>query len=143
MANKIFCINYKKTLFIIIALLGICFAWTANSVKLFGKSDNYLLFCNGNSSTCKIVNVKENGLYKYFIRTGESFFTDKLNVNEFLSKYQAKTVFTEKVENGENIYAYSDKIKYVKIIGGEKINLHIFVSENYFVVGSPIIFGSF
>lgn len=83
--------------------------------------------------------------FPLFDKYGESFTVrgDKISVEDILERFNAKIVFTEKINEGISFYAYSDKIAYRKTIAGKKVNLHIFVGKNKTTVGTPIIFGSF
>lgn len=77
-------------------------------------------------------------------RKGESFCVDKnFNLEQFLNYFNADIVFQENIEQGTSYFAYSSKIRYCEFIKNKKINLHIFVAENYIKVGAPIIYGGF
>lgn len=79
-----------------------------------------------------------------FFKCGEEFTVKEgFDAEEFFSRLNAKVVLRESSGKTESVYAYSDKLKYFVKIGDKKVNLHVCVSGDKVVVGSPMIFGSF
>ena len=135
-----------KKLFIIIISITYLFSLKVVNVQpLFSSyADHFEIYLSASSSgkiimTDKISYVMLNGI------KGESVSIDKLNfdVQEFLSDFGAEVILVENIDGGKSFYARTHKIKKVKEVKGEKINLHIFVGKERVVVGSPIIYGSF
>jgi hypothetical protein len=73
--------------------------------------------------------------------------TFNFDLDAFLVRHQATIVFTEEIESGVSIYAYSKSVKYRKQIKGKIVNLQIFIPKEKqnkdITIGTPIIFGSF
>ena len=77
-------------------------------------------------------------------KRGESvFIEERLCAEELLKSYGATLSFTEETEEGKSYYCYVKGLKYLKIIGGKRVNLHVFIGDGYTVIGSPIIYGGF
>ena len=76
---------------------------------------------------------------------GESFTIDinDFCLEEFLSQIDGDICFIESLENVVCYYGYSKKVKYLEMINGKIINVHIAISKNYVKIGFPIIYGSF
>ena len=70
---------------------------------------------------------------------GYSFKIDGKNF-DFLKELDAKEVYSSKIENVENVYYYTSKIKRYQIVNGKKVNVHIAKSQNDVIVGVPIIY---
>ena len=58
-------------------------------------------------------------------------------------KYHAELYFTEEVEGSVSYYGFSPDWQEKILLYGMPINLHIVLSSDQIVVGSPIIFGGF
>lgn len=76
---------------------------------------------------------------------GESLYFENLEVGSALTKLKARVKFTEYVKNQNLtiIYAYTNLIPKYEMINNVKINLQISTSEQYSVIGWPLIYGSF
>ncbi|MCQ2387492.1 MAG: YwmB family TATA-box binding protein [Clostridia bacterium] len=76
---------------------------------------------------------------------GESYELDSENFNkdELFRFLKAKEVFIEEVEDGISVYGFSKKIRYSKNINGNKINVQLFIKDDFVKVGFPLIYGSF
>ena len=134
-----------KKLGIIFAVSFLFGAAAFNYLKptFYGYSKEFTVY-DGFSSSVRSKTVGE-GDFPLVTACGESFNVNngEITPQQIIDEYSGTLVFTEKTEEGESFYAYSEKIaKYVKIYG-RKVNLHIFVGKKTTVVGSPIIFGSF
>ena len=64
-------------------------------------------------------------------------------VNEAVERYGASVVFCENAGGVVSVYAYTDKWDNAVCLNGALVNLHIAVSMEECVMGSPIIFGGF
>ena len=134
-----------KKLGIIFAVSFLFGAAAFNYLKptFYGYSKEFTVY-DGFSSSVRSKTVGE-GDFPLVNACGESFTVNngEITTQQIIDEYSGTLVFTEKTEQGESFYAYSEKIAtYVKIFG-KKVNLHIFVGNEITVVGSPIIFGSF
>ena len=133
--------------FLFIAVLSILYVINTSFYlkNLDGRFEVYLV---SNSSNAEIVSLDKNEVSLCFSKVGEAcLLEEKLDVNEILLRFNAKLVFTEEIDGegykGTCYYAYTEEIRYEKIIDGKKINLHIYSCEEYVKVGTPLIYGSF
>ncbi len=136
---------FKRIFFVAVFFLTIIFLWTVTAGPVFGSYADKFEVTFQASSTASFINLgKKEFKFKSGIKS-ESFNlnADDFNLTDFLSVYDAETICIEKTEAGVSYYAYSNKIKYKKIIDGKEINLHINISNDSVTVGSPIIFGGF
>ncbi len=135
----------KKTLVFFLAIICLIVGYFINNKPVFANySDRLEVYLNSRSSQAQIVSVTPSDyLYLKNVR-GESFKCEReeFNLQNFLSEFSAKLIFSEELENGISYYAYSPKIKYQITLNGQKINLQIFIGK-IVTVGSPMIFGSF
>jgi hypothetical protein len=51
--------------------------------------------------------------------------------------------YIESVDDGVSFYAYSKNVKYLRMLNGKKVNLHVSLSNGKVYLGSPIIYGCF
>ncbi len=94
----------------------------------------------------KIITTKNTGGVYNFKKRGEAFtFSEQIEFDKLLNYYSATTVFTEKGEWGQSVYAYSKNVKYKKEINGKTVNVHIHKNAvtGEIKIGFPIIYGSF
>lgn len=132
-------------LFLIIALFLVCVYFVNRKPVFIDYSNSFVLYTNSNSSNCafKSVNRLE---YCFSINVfGEECSVKKENfdLQEFLDDFSARIVLVEHTESGTSYYAYSNKVKYLQVIKGQKINLHVAISGDMVYLGSPVIYGSF
>ena len=135
-----------KSLVCLISVATVFGIYACSQQPLFyGYANTFEISTLSYSSNASFYTVEEREYRFTFNRTGESceIFTLGRNVQEILSDFSAKTVFIEETAEQTSYYAYSDKIQYLKIINGKKVNLHISVSSEKIKMGSPVIFGSF
>ncbi len=136
-----------KKLGAIVSLFIICFSLSATSVQPVFKNyaDSFEVYLESASSLAQIERVKKQDYY--FLRgvKGESVCLESENfsLEKLLLDFDAQIKFTERTCDSEIFYAYSPQIKYLKTVGGEKVNLQIAVAKDRVVLGSPLIFGSF
>lgn len=74
---------------------------------------------------------------------GESLKIENFEPISALKKLNAKLVKTEYVEDRIIIYAYSPLINKVVTVDNQKVNLQIAQTEEYTILGWPLILGSF
>ena len=138
----------KKAITVAISIFLIVSIFLLNRVPTFDKynyAKEYEVYLTSYSSPSQIIKVDKNS-FKFVLGVkGEGFKVDKESfcLVEFLSQIDAELVLKEELENVVCYYAYSKNIKYLEMIKGRLINLHIAVGENYVKVGAPIIYGSF
>ncbi|MBQ4098190.1 MAG: YwmB family TATA-box binding protein [Clostridia bacterium] len=135
----------KRIFVVAVFYLTIICLWTVTAVPIFENHADKFEVTYKASSTANFINLtKKEFKFKSGIKSESADIKlNAFNLKEFLDVYDAETVFIEKTEAGVSYYAYSNKIKYKKIIDGKKINLHINISNDGVTVGSPIIFGGF
>lgn len=128
---------FKKVFFSFLCVIILLSLFLKNDVSYLDKigkiNENYY---GKYSSQCAFY---KSGLS--FIKTGESV-TTYLTADEIIKEFSATIVHTETVGENVNIFAYSKRLPKKVRINGKVINLHIFLSKNQTVVGSPLIFGS-
>ena len=139
----------KRISFILVAVFTLFAVWWINSVPIFyGYSDKFEIYKTDSASITEIVQV-DSIQYRFESNVcGESCLIsktlcDSFDVNDFFSKFNAEISIIEQTEECVSYYGYSKDIKYVKIMDGKPINLHVAVGNEQIKVGSPIIFGSF
>ncbi len=141
----------KKIFTLIMAVALIFCIYTACSKPLFKNyATNYQVYSLEKSSG-KITLANDKTFAFNFTRYGEGITLSKSAVQKFgytvdgiLNDFNAKLKLKERLVKGTSYYAYSKDIKYVESVRGEKINLHIFVSQDGSIsIGAPIIYGSF
>lgn len=117
-----------------------------SSVPVFNEyaKDSLTVYTGSNSSNCKEIKYNQTMLLPAG-KTGESFCCklSEINVTKLFKAFNADIVFSEDINEGTCLYAYSKKIPFYKYVSGKKINLHIFLGKETCVVGTPLIFGSF
>ena len=64
-------------------------------------------------------------------------------VNDILDRYGATLTHIEQLDGVNSYYATSPNLYGGVLINGQKINLHVAISETECVIGTPIIFGGF
>jgi hypothetical protein len=130
----------NKLLLSIAVLIILCYAFLSSTdliELLHGKKTTYL-----DSSSSLAEMVYDKGVY--FNKTGFSVeLEEMIDLGDLLSSFGAKILFVEDTTDGTSYYAYSPKLKHVNIINKTRVNLHVHVSKDKMVVGSPLIFGSF
>lgn len=135
---------FKKLFFTAAFLLIVVAFTTFYGTPVFkGKSESITLYYMSNSSMA--IETRTDKAAFSFNAYGESFSvkTGDVSVSELLTEFEATLIFTETIAEGKSFYAYSPRIKYLKIIDGKRVNLHVFVGETQTTVGTPVIFGSF
>jgi hypothetical protein len=128
---------------ILLCTLIYSFAWgIGNSPFPFEKEKEYYLYSP--SSQAQITSSID--AYDLFFLKGESAkITTGESVDEVLSRYGAEIIFTEKFDEagGISYYCYSPKLKQPILLDGKFVNLHVVVTANGIVLGTPIVFGGY
>ncbi|MBE5753653.1 MAG: hypothetical protein E7343_06310 [Clostridiales bacterium] len=122
-----------------VILLPVCLL--SFSVFPFEREKEYYLYSF--SSQANIV-TDPTPLDLLFV-TGESarIKTEEANLDELLSFYDAKVLFTENLDGAVSYYCYSPKLKSPVVLDGKSVNLHIIVKDKEIVLGSPVVFGGY
>ena len=123
----------------ICVLLG--FSYANENHVLSGIGENHVLYAQ-NSSTNIRCETTPSFLNKIKAETCTIDFCN-FNLQELLDRFSAEVIMIEDYEDGTSYYAYSSKIKYLEMINGNKINLHIAVKSDGVKIGVPIIYASF
>lgn len=135
-----------KKLSVIVASIFIVFTlFISNRVPVVDRAKEYEVYLKS-CSTSNIIKKISNQDFKFVLGVkGESFSINKneFHLAEFLSDINAEIVFSEHLSNVVCYYGYSPKVKYLEMIKGELINVHIAIGEDFVKVGFPLIYGSF
>lgn len=135
----------KSSIFLIIMMLLICVYFVNKKPVFIDYSNTFTLYTNSNSSNCSFKSV-DRLEYLFSINVfgeGCCINKDEFNLEEFLDDFSAKVLLVEQTDSTISYYAYSKKIKYLQVIKGLKINLHVAISGDMVYLGSPVIYGSF
>jgi len=129
-----------KKIFILLILLTILLLNSYTTKPDFSFS-NY--FNVGTLTQYTDENMK-NLKYKKSI-LGESIYFTNLNVENALNKLKAKIQFTEYIANKDLsiLYCTSPLINKNVKVKNKSVNLQIAITEEYVVIGWPLILGSF
>ncbi len=116
----------------------------------FQTGKSYVFYKYSQSSQAEVVTCQPAfaPVYKYLFQsaiTGESTAYNKedTTAEEIAEKYQAKLLFSEKVNHTTNYYYYSPLLGDGVDVGGAVVNLHIADGVVKIVVGTPLIFGGY
>ena len=136
---------------IILKLLGLitlnfslCFQSGGN---LCGEGIHEFYLCSP-SSNAKIVRRTENDCANFIYLKGSlkgekvTFYNEK-ELSRLIKDLNAKLVFTETGDDFFCEYYYTDKLCDFIFLKNQKINLHVSYQNDLFLVGTPIIFGSY
>ncbi len=128
---------------LITAVFGV---WASFSQPVFREyADSYEVYLDDDSSLAQTKRVNK---LQYFFLTdikGESVTvnSEEFDLEDFFNDFDARLKFTESTPDSQIYYAYSPKVKRVKRVKGQNVNLHVVVCKERVVLGSPLIFGSF
>ncbi len=116
--------------------------WSANAVKLSALSGErrfYLRSASSQATEKSVLSLADLPLVR-----GESVsIAAETSLEEVLSAFCAEVLFCEEAEGVTSYYCYSPTIKNGVAVKGVFVNLHVAISTERCVVGSPLIFGSF
>jgi hypothetical protein len=116
-----------------------CFCLLTCLIFPFKNFSEEITVCkNGKSSGEFLVASKD--LRSIVNCDGVSFYLTEEELSTLLKFYDCKKVFSQTVLGIENIYFYSNKILKKEVIGGERVNFHVALSNGKIVVGIPFIY---
>ncbi len=125
-----------KKMVIVIAFILIIIVASFSQFNIFG--DRQVTFSkNYSQGDFFISNI--NDFYGRYSSKGFSFKLDGENL-DFLKDLNAKQVYSSQIENVENAYFYTDKIKKYQIINGKRVNVHIAKTGDGVIIGIPLIY---
>lgn len=137
----------KIMLKLLISLLFILSFSIESGGKLKGEGiHTFYLYSQSSSATIKTVPEDKTDHFIYFKNSlkGESVtFTNKEKAINLLKDLNANSIFIEQANDFYCEYFYSEKIDGYIMLNGQRINLHLSITNGLYTVGSPIIFGSF
>ena len=115
---------------------------------LFTKGTSYTLYAGRTGSDAQIIVCErgEEGRTKLITPdvTGESTEYDSAEAAfAELKRLGAETVFTERIGEITNYYAYSPRLGGGVTLYGKKVNVHVAVGRSGAAIGSPLIFGGY
>ena len=140
----------KRVCSVVFAIVCACtvgmMLYASNVCKLKAIDGKRTFYLYSASSQASMVSTLT--LDKIFSVRGESVRfplqnTGEQTAEEILSKYNARLVCTERIDGITSYYAVSESFASGIVLFGERVNLHVAVSETECVVGSPVIFGGF
>ncbi len=142
---------FKKLILPIVAIFFFCYFWQVNSKPIFSEYGDYFEVYSSQKSSGEIKFANLDDFFGNFFKAGEAVFVKDLNdqsegefITKVLNKFDAEVVFVQSTNLGKSVYAYSDQIKYLELVKGQRVNLHIFIAkEGGATIGSPLIYGSF
>lgn len=135
---------FKRYFMVFLSVAFVLSFYFATNKPLFSDyADEYELYLKENSSLAKIVTANRISFPFYFTVKGEACVTESADVSRLLADFNAEKVFTEETEDALIVYAYSEKIPYLKNVKSKKVNLQIVQRKGVIKVGSPLIYGSF
>ncbi len=131
--------------FLILAVIGCAlFLYVLLHAPVFESGENYTFYLGANSSSLSVTS-KTPVLDKLKLGAvkGESVQYSGDRLGELREKYCAELLFTEEACGVINYYFYSPKLHDAVELNGVAVNLHIAVSAEKTVAGTPLIFGGF
>lgn len=132
------------TLFLLLMIACFAFIYILLHAPAFENGENYTFYLGANSSALSVISDSP-ALDKLKLGKvkGESVQYPGDRLLELKEKYHAKLLFTESVCGVENYYFYSPDFPSAVQINGFAVSLHIALSAEKTVVGTPLIFGGF
>ena len=136
----------KMCVVIVVFLILLSCAETNESFTLLNYfSGEYTVYTSTNSNNGKYLGfcyMSETQTSKDVI--GESLVIYNLELDSALKNLNANVVKTEYLDDGTVvIYAHTNLINKTEKVGGKRINLQIAHKNDRFVIGWPLILGSF
>ncbi|MGN0819464.1 MAG: hypothetical protein ACI4M6_03585 [Christensenellaceae bacterium] len=137
-----------KKAIIICSLIATFFIVGFPKKPVFQGEGDYVLYLNSASSLACSVEVEQRSISKTYSCfknvSGECLKARSQQViNDELIRLNAKFVFSEKGDDFETNYYYSDKISGYKTINGKKINIQTACRADNYIIATPMIFGGF
>ena len=132
------------TLFVLVAVACGVFLFVLLRAPAFEQGESYTFYMGKNSSSLVIFSDCP-ALEKLILGDvkGESVQYSGNQFYELKTKFRAKLLFTEESCGVTNYYLYSPVLGGGVLINGQPVNLHIAVSAEKTVAGTPLIFGGF
>lgn len=132
------------TLYLLTALFMTAFLFALLHAPAFENGKDYTFYLGANSSA-QAVSSNNPALDKLLLGNvkGESVRYEGNRYALLKEKYQAELLFTEEVCGIVNYYLYSSDFCGAVELNGCAVNLHIAVSGEETVIGTPLIFGGF
>lgn len=123
---------------------GFCFysLYRAKTPVFKGYANEYEVYLSHGSFGDNALTVSEDGFFAINKISGESC-TTSVSYERLLKDFSATHVFSERIDCGENFYAYSPKIHYKTYVKGKAVNIHYFAGEKENRLGTPLIFGGY
>lgn len=137
---------FKKLIVAIVCLATILLCAFVSNRPVFEKfSSEFIVYLSKNSSNANFINSSKLNYPFISNRFGECFSSsnNEVDIQNIINEFSAQLVFCESTDYGESYYFYSKEIKYLQLINGNKVNLHIFVGKDKIKIGSPIIYDSY
>lgn len=135
--------NAIGTLFTLSVIACLVFLYLLINAPAFENGEGYTFYLGKNSSALA-VQTDTPAFTKLSLNVyGESVQYDGDRLEELIQKYRAKLLFTEEACGVKNYYFYSPLMSSSVELAGVAVNLHIAVSEQKTVIGTPLIFGGF
>ncbi len=135
--------KFGAVLAITVIFIGLAFS----SVKPIFENyaSDFEVYLNDASSLAQIEKVDK---IEYYFQRGVKGESVQLSLNGFslenlLEEFDAEIKFSEQTSDSEIYYAYSPKIRFKKQVKGQTVNLHVVLTKDRAILGSPLIFGSF
>lgn len=117
------------------------------SVPLFVGAEGVYSVTYGGCSSGKTESFyaeQINDFFKYSDIDGQSLYTENLSyVNDFLTEYDCRLVFSEVFDGLVVKYYYTPKISVYRSINGKKVNIQTADRDGGFTIGSPLIYGGY
>ena len=111
------------------------------SAPLTTLSTNVTVCKNGKSSG---VFVSEVTLSDLLLRDGVSVVMDKeYDYLELAKRLKATKMHSFNDGYAENIYFYTNKLQKKEIVNGKAVNLHVAITNEKVVIGTPLIYGGY
>lgn len=131
-------------LFTLLVIGCALFLYALSRAPLLPQGESYTFYL-GESSSARAVSASLPALEKLCLTDvkGESAVYSGDRYEELKSRYRAKLLFTETVEDVTSYYLYSPAFPTCVELNGCLVNLHIAVSEHKTAAGTPIIFGGY
>lgn len=131
-------------LYLSTALLTMVFLFVLLHAPAFERGKDYKFYFGANSSA-QALSSDCPALDKLFLGNvkGESVRYEGDRYFLLKEKYRAEVQFIEEVCGITNYYMYSPCFRETVALSGHAVNLHIAVSGEETVIGTPLIFGGF
>lgn len=133
----------KQILCVAAVLACAAVAFCMTRLPVFDRGNAYELYYTANSSAQSEVASCPLTVKLAHKTAGESARYDGDRYEELFARYRATLVFCESAAGVENYYCYSPLLGDPVDLGGRLVNLHIAVSADQTVAGTPLIFGGY